>query len=267
MANLKSSPKPRYRPGSLETEKKGLMSSPRPKLKPSEDEVRYVDAVFRGEDGDIITSPDENNPVTMLGLTKGDTFRQYPKNDLNALGAYMKPSDEAEGGPTPSNMQEFYSKEKPDSPPVLIDDIVIMGKLGVEDRYTAAHEFMHRGFNILRTNHSFDEIEKRFGRGTAQILFSEDGDYEHALVQSILEKEGKIAGVDYVGNDYLKGVSKKTRDKLKKSVEDIYELANETLGEAGYQTDRDRGPTKRLGKRGAKPKSFWSFITEKLGFS
>ena len=28
-----------------------LSSSPKPRLRPSEDEVRYVDAVFRGEDG------------------------------------------------------------------------------------------------------------------------------------------------------------------------------------------------------------------------
>jgi len=241
-------------------------TSPKPRLRPSEDEVRYVDAVFRGEDGDIITAPEENNPVTMLGLTDGNTFRQYP-NNLNIYGAYLKPSDTAEGGPHKSKLQELYAREKPDSPPLLINDILIAGEEGVKNRYTAAHEFMHRGFNVLRNNHNFDEVSERFGRATAQILFSEDSDLEHALVQSILEKEGKIAGIDYTSKDYLKGVSEKTRDKLKKSVEDIYELSNETLGEAGYQTDRDRGPTTRQGRRGAKPKSFWSFITEKLGFA
>ena len=246
-----------------------LSSSPKPRLRPSEDEVRYVDAVFRGEDGDIITSPEENNPVTMLGLTDGDTFRQYPNNNLSVYGAYLKPSDIAEGGPHKSKLQEFYAREKPDSPPLLINDILIAGEEGVKNRYTAAHEFMHRGFNVLRNNHNFDEVSKRFGRATAQILFhSEKDDFlEHALVQTILEKEGEIAGIDYTSKDYLKGVSKETRDKLKKSVEDIYELSNETLGEAGYQTDRDRGPTTRQGRRGAKPKSFWSFITEKLGFA
>jgi hypothetical protein len=242
-------------------------TSPKPRLRPSGNEVRYLDAVFRGEDGDIVTSPEENNPVTMLGLTRGDTFRQYPKDNLNVKGLYFIPTDEGEGGPTESKMQDFYSREKPDSPPLLIDDILIAGRRGVEDRYTAAHEFMHRGFNVLRSNHSFDEVKERFGRATAQILFSERPDLEHALVQAVLEKEGKIAGIDYEGYDYLKGASKETRDKLKKSVEDIYELSNETLGEAGYQTDRDRGPTTRQGRRGAKPKSFWSFITEKLGFA
>ena len=255
------SPRPKLRPEGFAN-----ATSPRPRLRPSEDEVRYVDAVFRGEDGDIITSPEENNPVTMLGLTRGDTFRQYP-NELSIYGAYLKPSDRAEGGPHKSKLQDLYAREKPDSPPLLINDILIAGKQGVENRYTAAHEFMHRGFNVLRSSHSFDEVNERFGRATAQILFSERADLEHALVQSILEKEGKIAGIDYTSKDYLKDASKEIRDKLKKSVEDIYELANETLGEAGYQTDRDRGPTTRQGRRGAKPKSFWSFITEKLGFA
>jgi hypothetical protein len=230
----------------------------RPKLRPEEKDPKYVDAVFRGERGRTVTSPDENNPITMLGLTEGDTFRETERGPeelgINARGLYYFRTEDALGGPVEDGFSaDLYASEHPDADPLQLGDILIFGEKGANPQ-TVAHEFMHRGFNKLREDYTEEEVAKRYGDSVAKLLF--DQSLEHALVQSVLEKEGVESYNKYFNRD---NQTDSAKEKIDKTVEAVYELSNESLGNRGFQTDRDRGPTKRPKRKVPEPSIFQKF--------
>lgn len=260
------SPRPKKRPEGLMTG--NVLTKRKPRLRPDETKPKFVDAVFRGEDGTVVTSPEENNPVTMLGLTSGDTFKETEQGGealgINARGAYLPPIEGVEGGtPLPEDkylVPEIYAKAKPNAEPVQIGDVVIFGEEGANPQ-TVAHEFMHRGFNSLRERYTPEEIEDRYGKDASSFLFSDRSDIEHVLVQGVLEREGVKSR-----NTYYSDLTDESKQRLDTALDAIYDLANESLGEQGFQTDRDRGPTKRP-KRNVPEPSFFQKVKKLIGFA
>jgi hypothetical protein len=235
--------------------------SPIPKKRPDESKPKFVDAVYRGDNGSVLTSPDENNPVTMLGLTEGDTFRQDPSSDYNARGLYFTRSEEAEGGPAlRGGDTKIYPSGGPNTEPFQVGDVVLFGEKGLNPQ-TAAHEFMHRGFEKLRTDYTPAQVSERFGEDVADLLYADRPVYEHALLQGVFEREGVTSF-----NTYYEDLDDDSQDRLDRTVSAVYELANESLGERGFQTDRDRGPTTRP-KRNVPEPSFFQKIKKLIGFN
>lgn len=235
--------------------------SPRPKKRPDESKPKFVDAVFKGDRGSVLTAPDENNPITMLGLTEGDIFREEPELKYNARGLYFKRSDDAEGGPVLfKNGTKLFPTERPGAEPFQLGDVVLYGEEGLNPQ-TAAHEFMHRGFEKIRTDYTPEQVSKRFGEDVANLLYDERPIYEHALLQGVFEKEGITSH-----NTYVENLDEDSQDRLNRTVSAVYELANESIGERGFQTDRDRGPTRRP-KRNVPEPSFFQKIKKLIKFN
>lgn len=241
-----------------ETDSKGRpLVTPRPKARPDFDAPRYTDPVLRGEDGRVITIADETNPVTQLGQTMGDEFRVYEPSDLNARGVYVPPTEEEIGGPTEDSINRFYKEHYPNARDINVNDVVVMGE-GLNNNQTAAHEFMHRGFNLIREHFSEDELKDRYGDRTAGIILNPN--YEHYLVQAVLENEGQTSFNDY--NDNLTDEGKETVRSL---VDPLYELAREVSGERGFITDRDRGPRTRPNNKPAESEK--GFFAKLFGYA
>lgn len=229
--------------------------SPRPQARPDFTAPRYTDPVLRGEDGRVITIADETNPVTQLGQTMGNEFRVYEPADLNARGLYLTPASrdrnlEVLGGPTESSIRDYYRSVYPDKRDINVNDIVIMGE-GLNNSQTPAHEFMHRGFNLIREQFPREELEKRYGAETADIISNPR--YEHYLVQAILENEGQESL-----NNYNENLTEDSKQIVRSLVDPLYELAREASGEAGFITDRDRGPRRRPNNRMPEEKGFFA---------
>ena len=241
-----------------ETDSKGRpLVTPRPKARPDFDAPRYTDPVLRGEDGRIITIEDTTNPVTQLGQTMGDEFRVYEPTDLSARGVYVPPSLEEMGGPIEDSINVFYKEQYPNKRSINVDDVVLMGE-GLNNSQTPAHEFMHRGFNLIREHFSEDELKERYGDRTAGIILNPN--YEHYLVQAVLENEGQTSFNDY--NDNLTDEGKETVRNL---VDPLYELAREVSGEKGFITDRDRGPRTRPNNKPAESEK--GFFAKLFGYA
>ena len=240
------------------------MAAPkRPLAKPDQDEPKYIDPFVYGDSGRRITISPGTNPITQLGQTTGSEFREYEDDDLNIRGMYLPPQTvneiEYEGGDAPpeSRSAQFFAEKHPDKDPLQMDDIMITLK-GVENNQTAIHEFMHRGFERLRNAYDRDEVESRFGRSVANILF--EPDYEHYLVQSVLEDEGIEST-----NNYTEGVTKSSKEKLTKTVAALNELASDEMGMLGFQTEKDSGPKTRPKRKPKKEKK--SFFKRLFNFS
>ena len=240
------------------------MAAPkRPLAKPDQDKPKYIDPFVYGDSGRRIIISPGTNPITQLGQTAGSKFREYEDDDLNIRGMYLPPQTvneiEYEGGDAPpeSRSAQFFAEKHPDKDPLQIDDIMITLN-GVENNQTAIHEFMHRGFERLRNAYDRDEIESRFNRSVANILF--EPDYEHYLVQSVLEDEGIEST-----NNYTENVTKSSKEKLAKTVEALNELASDEMGMLGFQTEKDSGPKTRPKRKPKKEKK--SFFRRLFNFS
>jgi len=240
------------------------MAAPkRPLAKPDQDKPKYIDPFVYGDSGRRIIISPGTNPITQLGQTAGSKFREYEDDDLNIRGMYLPPQTvneiEYEGGDAPpeSRSAQFFAEKHPDKDPLQIDDIMITLN-GVENNQTAIHEFMHRGFERLRNAYDRDEIESRFDRSVANILF--EPDYEHYLVQSVLEDEGIEST-----NNYTENVTKSSKEKLAKTVEALNELASDEMGMLGFQTEKDSGPKTRPKRKPKKEKK--SFFRRLFNFS
>jgi len=233
-------------------------TSLRPKNRPDFSKTRVIKTFVEGEDGTKIDLTDYYNPILSLGLSHGRKFREM-KTPLSALGAYLPPYKdkgvEVIGGTTDSKVNKFYQEEKPNSPPIKIHDVVLIDSQGSE---VAAHEYMHKGFETLRNAYSTEELEKLIGKMETRILKRKD--FEHFLVQAILEKE--YGSTD---NKYLEraGLTAESIKKVRRTADSLYDISNKKLKDMGFYVEKPHGkPFKR-----AEKESFLSGILKKFGFS
>lgn len=245
------------------TDDKGRpIESPRPVARPDRSTPRLIDSTVQGEDGDNIDIADYYNPISALGMSTGDSFRYLPA-ELTARGAYTPPAEvdgvEYMGGMSPSRVNKFYSREKPDAKPVQVDDVTLISEAGLNPQ-TAAHEFMHKGFEQLRNAYDLETLTDIIGEKSAKILLNPDR--EHLLVQAILEKE---TGNSY--NDYFKrdGLTEDSIVLVRETADKLYGLTNDILEKQGFYVEKPHG------KPGSIPEpetdGFWGTLKKAVGFA
>ena len=231
-----------------------------PKVRPDFSKTRLIGTFVEGEDGTKVDLTEYYNPILSLGLSSGNKFREM-ETSLNAAGLFIPPYTDEEGvefmgGPSESDINKFYKEEKPNSPPVRIGEIVLTGDYR-GDKDTAAHEFMHRGFETLRNAYSTEELEKLIGKTEAGIL--KNSSYEHFLVQAILEKEYGSTDSKYLQDA---GLTKESIKKVRKTADSLYDLSNKKLKEIGFYVEKPHGKPRKIEKE-----SFLSSILKKFGFA
>ena len=228
---------------------------------------RIIHTGVEGEDGSKIDLTEYYNPILSLGLAGGNKFREM-KTPLSASGAYAPPYYKRDGtevmggslGPD-DTLNKFYLKEKPKASPLRIGEIVLTGDHR-ENKDTAAHEFMHRGFESLRNGYSEEELEKLIGEEATWILKGEDN--EHFLVQALIEKE-----YGNTENKYLEraGLTEDSIKKVRKAADKIYDLSKKKLEERGYYVEKPHGKPRKTALTAKAKESFLSRILKKFGFS
>ena len=194
MANLKSSPKPRYRPGSLETEEKGLMSSPRPKARPEKlvkkeptvaDQTGLATVEARADFDPALSW----NPIARLG------FKGFDKDTVTEFGKYRN----AEGKIVeydnafylPSRMTQEDAERSlredlvPDEVAMFVQPDSIVADVDVATPRIWSHEMTHRGFDrIIESINEHPEgpsvgareFKKKYGERAYDLLTKVDNE-------------------------------------------------------------------------------------------
>jgi len=228
---------------------------------------RLIHTGVEGEDGSKIDLTEYYNPILSLGLAGGNKFREM-KTPLSAAGAYAPPYYKRDGtevmggslGPD-DTLNKFYLEEKPKASPLRIGEIVLTGDhRGNKD--TAAHEFMHRGFESLRHGYSEEELEKLIGEEAAAILKKEE--YEHFLVQAIIEKEYGSTDSRYLEDA---GLTEESIVKVRRAADKLYNLSTKKLRESGFYVERPHGKSRKTTLTAKAKESFLSGILKKIGFA
>ena len=234
--------------------------SRKPKPMPDRDKPFLIGSAITGEDGQIIDLQPFTNPITRLGQTQGSEFR-YVDATTNANGAYLPPQElngiDYLGGPAlDSDVNDVYSKHRPEKTPVNYNDVTIIGTGGINPQ-TGAHEFMHRGLNIIRGDYTKDELSKLTDKTTAKLIL--DPRYEHFIVQAVLEKAGGESR-----NDYMKGFDQESRDKINAAADALYKLSEESTKRRGYYVEKPHGKPKDVYKEEG---GLFSSLLKAVGFA
>jgi len=234
--------------------------SRKPRAMPDRDKPKLIGSTITGEDGQPIDLQPYTNPITRLGQTQGSEFR-YVDATTNAHGAYMPPQEvggvDYLGGPAlNTDVNDIYSEYRPDKPPVNYNDVTILGTGGTNPQ-TGAHEFMHRGLNIIRGDYTEDELAKLTDKTTASLIL--DPRYEHFIVQAVLEKAGGDSR-----NDYMEGFDQESRDKINAAADSLYKLSEESTKRRGYYVEKPHGKPKDVYKEEG---GLFSSLMKAVGFS
>jgi len=196
---VESSPRPRYRPESLEIEEKGLMSSPRPKMRPEKSSQKEPTVADQTGLATVEARADFDpalswNPIARLGFEGFDTdkvtdFQFTPEMieearrrniDLASLStdildnAFYFPSRMSKEKAVKSALEEGAGETAYNIRP---DDI--LADPGEANPSTWAHEMTHRGFDRIResiNNHpdgikiGKEEFIKKYGQRAFDLL-------------------------------------------------------------------------------------------------
>lgn len=181
---VESSPRPRYRPGSLEIEEKGLMSSPRPKMRPEESDQKEPTVADQTGLATVEARADFDpalswNPIARLGFKGFDTDKV---TNLQIEGFYDDFIDNAFYFPSRMSKEravESALKQGAGETAYNIrpDDILV--DPGEANPSTWAHEMTHRGFDRIResiNNHpdgikiGKEEFIKKYGQRAFDLL-------------------------------------------------------------------------------------------------
>ena len=132
------------------------------------------------------------NPVSMVGLLQGNTFKLIDEDYRGADGVYFGDSDTELGGDVSSNKYTRHlAKNYPDQDPLQLNDIAFSGgKRGPLSPLTPVHEVMHRGLNELRIAYPFEKARDLIGEDAATVLHDNRDSIEHVLVEALLESKG-----------------------------------------------------------------------------
>lgn len=235
----------------------GVTTSPRPKPMPDRDKPKLVGSSVYGEYGEKIDMQPFSNPITRLGQTQGSDFKHVPL-ELTVGGVYLPPQEfggvEYLGGPIKSDIGKWYEEAQPGRKPPEINSVTLVGKEGLNPQ-TAAHEFMHRGLNIIREDYPEEELSKLVDEDTAAIISRPD--YEHFLVQAVLEKSGGESR-----NDYMSNLTENSKEKVRKAADALYGLAEKSAESRGYYVEKPHGPPKEPEEEG-----FFSGFLKSVGFA
>ena len=258
----------------------------KPKLRPKDlmsDEPRTVPDFLESQykvDGETIKFDLARtaNPVSMVGLLKGNTFKLIDEDYRGADGVYFPDSDTELGGDVSSNKYARHlAKNYPDQDPLQVNDIAFSGgKRGPLSPLTPVHEVMHRGLNELRIAYPFEKARDLIGKDAATVLHDNRDSIEHVLVEALLESKGHHDLVMGDKHRYREG-SKITDEGVKmvyQSITPIFELSNTLLKDRGYKPEQvmaelaeeEAGRMKRYGQDFEQP-NLWNKLKTKLGFA
>ncbi len=218
------------------------------------------------------------NPVSMVGLLQGNTFKLIDEDYRGADGVYFGDSDTELGGDVSSNKYTRHlAKNYPDQDPLQLNDIAFSGgKRGPLSPLTPVHEVMHRGLNELRIAYPFEKARDLIGEDAATVLHDNRHSIEHVLVEALLESRGHHDLV--MGDKHRYREDSKITDEgvemVYQSITPIFELSNTLLEDRGYKPEQvmaelaeeEAGRMKRYGQDFEQP-NLWNKLKTKLGFA
>jgi hypothetical protein len=218
------------------------------------------------------------NPVSMVGLLQGNTFKLIDEDYKGADGVYFPDSDTELGGDVSSNKYTRHlAKNYPDQDPLQVNDIAFSGgKRGPLSPLTPVHEVMHRGLSELRIAYPFEKARDLIGIDAATVLHDNRHSIEHVLVEALLESRGHHDLV--MGDKHRYREHSKIKDKgvkmVYQSITPIFDLSNTLLEKRGYKpeevmaelAEEEAGRMKRYGQDFEQP-NLWNKLKTKLGFA
>ena len=218
------------------------------------------------------------NPVSMVGLLQGNTFKLIDEDYRGADGVYFPDSDTELGGDVSSNKYTRHlAKNYPDQDPLQVNDIAFSGgKRGPLSPLTPVHEVMHRGLNELRIAYPFEKARDLIGEDAATVLHDNRDSIEHVLVEALLESKGHhdlVMGDKHRYREHSK-ITDEGVEMVYQSITPIFELSNTLLEERGYKPEQvmaelaeeEAGRMKRYGQDFEQP-NLWNKLKTKLGFA
>ena len=218
------------------------------------------------------------NPVSMVGLLQGNTFKLIDEDYRGADGVYFGDSDTELGGDVSSNKYTRHlAKNYPDQDPLQLNDIAFSGgKRGPLSPLTPVHEVMHRGLNELRIAYPFEKARDLIGEDAATVLHDNRDSIEHVLVEALLESKGHHDLVMGDKHRYREGskITDEGVEMVYQSITPIFELSNTLLKDRGYKPEQvmaelaeeEAGRMKRYGQDFEQP-NLWNKLKTKLGFA
>ena len=112
------------------------------------------------------------NPVSMLGLIQGNTFKLIDEDFTNYAGIYYPSREDKEGGSFEGKgVGKHMSENYPEQDTLEINDIAFSGVKGPRDSLAPVHELMHRGLQELRLAYPKEEASKN-NRGKCRFYIT-----------------------------------------------------------------------------------------------
>ena len=223
------------------------------------------------------------NPVSMLGLIQGNTFKLIDEDFKNYAGIHYPSRKDKEGGYFEGKgVGKHMSENYPEQDILEINDIAFSGVGGPRDSLAPVHELMHRGLQELRLAYPEEEASKIIGKNAAFILHFDMPEVEHVLLEAMLESRGhrhENQPKHRYRNEALKpgtfsSLMVEDVAPIYKSITPIFELSNTLLKERGYKpeevmaelAEEEAGRMKRYSQDYGQP-SLWNKLKTKLGFA
>jgi len=211
------------------------------------------------------------NPVSMLGLITGNTFKLISEDYTALDGVYFPGSIRQEGGDWNSDNATSMAQKYPEQDPAKTDDIAFSGLKGPLKPLTPVHEVIHRGLNQLRTAFPYDKVLETEGEDVARVLY--EPSVEHVLIEAILQSRGHQETDKYRYRDSIR-LTDSSLQKVYRSITPIFKLSNSLLEERGYNPEQvmaelaeeEAGRMNSYGKDVGQP-SLWDKFKTKLGFA
>ena len=216
------------------------------------------------------------NPVSMLGLIKGNTFKLIDEDPTNYTGLYYPSRDDKEGGYFEGEgVGKHMSDNYPEQDTLEINDIAFSGVKGPEDSLAPVHELMHRGLEELRLAYPEEDASKIIGEEAAFVLHYDQPDVEHVLLEAMLESRGhRHKDQDKHRYRHVSNLNDTDVTSIYQSITPIFELSNTLLKERGYKpeevmaelAEEEAGRMKRYSQDFEQP-NLWNKLKTKLGFA
>ena len=216
------------------------------------------------------------NPVSMLGLIKGNTFKLIDEDPTNYTGLYYPSRDDKEGGYFEGEgAGKHMSDNYPEQDTLEINDIAFSGVKGPEDSLAPVHELMHRGLEELRLAYPEEDASKIIGEEAAFVLHYDQPDVEHVLLEAMLESRGhRHKDQDKHRYRQISNLNDTDVTSIYQSITPIFELSNTLLKERGYKpeevmaelAEEEAGRMKRYSQDFEQP-NLWNKLKTKLGFA
>lgn len=168
------------------------------------------------------------NPVTQLGQMQGSQFRVLSTKPLTVMGVHLKTPEGELGGSVPRNADttgadlQRYFESKFDLDPLRRGEIGLAAN-GL-DEVTGSHEFMHRGFDVLREL-GRETLVEELGPDVADLILGDN----HPLIQAFMQSMGKE------DHDYMARMTDEEKQLVFRAVTPISQYAVKVLLDHGFQ--------------------------------